>query len=89
MRHVFCLQQMSEDHRSCRISICSRVYNSPYLLANSILEKILNPTFLIGIPNRCCILELKANQYFLCNFFSMPRCQGLIAPKKVGLHEIS
>ena len=32
--------------------------------------------------NRCCILELRANQCFVCNFLSVPRCKGQIVPKK-------
>ena len=43
---------------------------------------LLNLKFVIGIPNRCCILELRTNQCFVCNFLSMPRCHGYIAPKK-------
>ena len=34
---------------------------------------LLNLKFVIGIPTRCCILELRANQCFVCNFLSMPR----------------
>ena len=34
------------------------------------------------MPNRCCILELRTNQCFVCNFLSVPRCKGQIAPKK-------
>ena len=29
-----------------------------------------------------CILKLRTNQCFVCNFFCMPRCQCQIAPKK-------
>ena len=32
--------------------------------------------------NRCCILELRSNQWFVCNFLSVPRCKGQIGPKK-------
>ena len=39
-------------------------------------------SFIIGMPNRSCILKLRTNQCFVCNFFSMPRCQCQIAPKK-------
>ena len=31
----------------------------------------------------CCILELRTNQCFVCNFLSVPRCKGQIAPKKI------
>ena len=41
-----------------------------------------NLRFMIGMPNRCCILELRANQCFVCNFLSVPRRKGQIAPKK-------
>ena len=39
-------------------------------------------SFIIGMPNRSCILKLRTNQCFVCNFFSMPRCRCQIAPKK-------
>ena len=39
-------------------------------------------SFIIGMPNRSCILKLRPNQCFVCNFLSMPRCQCQIAPKK-------
>ena len=42
---------------------------------------LLNLKFVIGIPNVCCILGLRANQCFVCNFLSMPRCQGQIVLK--------
>ena len=32
---------------------------------------LLNLKFVIGIPNRCCILELRSNQCFVCNFLCM------------------
>ena len=51
------------------------------------LLHLSNLRFMIGIPNRCCILELRANQCFVCNFLSVPRCKGQIAPKKT--HRIS
>ena len=31
----------------------------------------LNLKFVIGIPNRCCILQLRPNQCFVCNFLSI------------------
>ena len=42
---------------------------------------LLNLKFVTGIPNRSCILKLGVNQCSVCNFLSMPRCQGQIAPK--------
>ena len=30
-------------------------------------------SFMIVMPNRCCILELRANQCFVCNFLIVPR----------------
>ena len=39
-------------------------------------------SFIIGMPNRSCILELRANQCLVGNFLCMPRCKCLIAPKK-------
>ena len=46
------------------------------------LLHLSNLRFMIGMPNRCCILELRANQCFVCNFLSVPRCKSQIAPKK-------
>ena len=46
------------------------------------LLHLSNLSFMIWMPNRCCILELRANQCFVCNFISVPRCKGQIAPKK-------
>ena len=39
-------------------------------------------SFIIGMPNKSCILELRANQCLVCNFLCMPRCKSQIAPKK-------
>ena len=39
-------------------------------------------SIIIGMPNRSCILKLRMDQCFLCNFLSMPRCQCRIARKK-------
>ena len=44
-----------------------------------------NLSFVIGVPNMCCIPELKLNQSFACNFLRVPRCKGQIAPKKPPL----
>ena len=38
---------------------------------------LLSLIFVIGIPNRCCIL-----QCLICNFLRLPRCEVQIAPKK-------
>ena len=46
------------------------------------LLHLSNLSIMIGMPNRCCILELRANQCFVCKFLSMPRCKGQFAPKK-------
>ena len=46
------------------------------------LLHLLNLSFMIGMPNRSCILKLRPNQCFVCNFLSMPRCQCQIASKK-------
>ena len=46
------------------------------------LLHLLNLSCMIGMPNRSCILKLRPNQCFVCNFLSMPRCQCQIAPKK-------
>ena len=46
------------------------------------LLQLSSLSFIIGMPNRSCILKLRTNQYFVCNFFCMPRCQCQIAPKK-------
>ena len=39
-------------------------------------------SFIIGMPNRSCILELRANQCLVSNFLCMPMCKCKIAPKK-------
>ena len=46
------------------------------------LLHLSNLSIVIGMPNKCCILELRANQCFVCNFLSVPECKGQIAPKK-------
>ena len=46
---------------------------------------LCNLSFEIGMPNRSCILELRANHCLICNILSrvsVPRCQCQIAPKK-------
>ena len=50
------------------------------------LHHLSNLSFMIGMSNRCCILELRANQCFVCNFLSVPRCKGQIAPMKTQCH---
>ena len=37
---------------------------------------------MIGMPNRSCILKLRSNKCFVCNFLSVSRCQCQVAPKK-------
>ena len=32
------------------------------------LLHLLNLSFVIEMPNRCCILEVRANKYVVCNF---------------------
>ena len=48
------------------------------------LLHLSNLSFMIGMPNMCCILELRTNQCFVCNFLSELRCKGQIAPKKTN-----
>ena len=44
-----------------------------------------NLGFVIGIPNRRCIFDLRANrQCFVCSFLSLPGRQGQTAPKKTN-----
>ena len=38
------------------------------------LLNMSNLRFMIGMPNRCCNLELRANQCFVCNFLKV--CLG-------------
>ena len=45
------------------------------------LLHLLNSSVMIGMPNRCCVLELRANQCFVCNFLGVPMYQVRIAPK--------
>ena len=46
------------------------------------LLHLSNLSCMIGMLNRRCILELRANQCYACNFLCVPRCIGKIAPKK-------
>ena len=41
------------------------------------LLHLLNLNFMIRMPNMCCmlVLELRADQCFVCNFLCMLRCQ--------------
>ena len=57
-----------------------QAYHRRYCLLH--LLHLLSLSFMIGMPNRGCILKLRMNQCFVCNFFCMPRCQCQIAPKK-------
>ena len=41
-----------------------------------------NLSIMKGVPNRCCILELRADQCFVCYFLIVPRYKGLMALKK-------
>ena len=61
---------------------CSSIYCRSTWQLSSAPSPPYNLRFMIGMPNRCCIFELRANQCFLCNFLSVPRCKGQIAPKK-------
>ena len=51
------------------------------------LLHLFSLNFMIGMPNRCCILQLRANQGFVWNFLCVPRRQGQNAPKKT--HSLS
>ena len=62
-------------------SISSRSHRPPGSFPLHLLH-LSNLSFIIGMPNRYCILELRSNQCFVCNFLSAPRCKGQIAPKK-------
>ena len=46
------------------------------------LFHLSNLSFIIEMPNRCCIRELRANQCFVCNFLSVSRCKDQIQSKK-------
>ena len=54
----------------------------PIWLLSSALSPPCCLSLIIGMPNRSCILELRANQCLVCNFLRMPRCKCQIAPKK-------
>ena len=43
---------------------------------------LLNLSFTIWTPNRCCILQLRAYQSFVCNILSTPRCESQVPAKK-------
>ena len=53
-----------------------------YLAAVLCTFSTLAVSFIIGMQNRSCILKLRSNQCFVCNFFSMHRCHCQITPKK-------
>ena len=61
---------------------CSSIVCRPTWL----LSSALSPPYLSQChyrdANRSCILELRTNQCFVCNFLCMPRCMSQIAPKK-------
>ena len=74
----------TQDRQACRrrywcfsISCRSTWQSCPLYLLH-----LSNLSFMIGMQNRCCILELRTNQCFVCNFLSVPRCKGQIALKK-------
>ena len=37
------------------------------------LPHLLSLSFVIGMPNNCCIRQLRADQCFVCNFLRLPR----------------
>ena len=53
-----------------------------WLLSSALSPPFFCLSFIIGMPNRSCILELRANQCLVCNYLCMPRCKCQIAPKK-------
>ena len=58
---------------------------STWLLSSALSPSFLHIfclSFIIGMPNRSCILKLRTNQCFVCNFLCVPRCKSQIAPKK-------
>ena len=65
-----------------------RRYSCPAIACRStwLLFSALSPpfclSFIIGMPNRSCILELRTNQFIVCNFLCLPRCKSQIAPKE-------
>ena len=62
---------------------CSAIACRSTWLLSSALSPPFCLSFIIRMPNKSCILELRTNQCFVCNFLCMPRCKGQIAPKKI------
>ena len=50
------------------------------------LSSAPSPPVLSECLDRSCILELRSNQCFVCNFLSVPRCQCQVALKKTHCH---
>ena len=46
-------------------------------------------SFMIGMPNRCCILQLRANQCFICNFryHGVSRIMPFVAPGRLSFSQ--
>ena len=51
-------------------------------LLSSALSSPFCLSFIIGMPNISCILKLRTNQCFVCNFLCVPRCKSQLALKK-------
>ena len=65
-------------HYSCSSIPC----RSTWLLSSALSPPFFCLSFIIGMSNRSCILKLRINLCFLCNFLCMLRCKSQIAPKK-------
>ena len=48
------------------------------------LLHLLNLRFTIRAPNRCCILQFRAYQSFVCNLLSTPRCESQVPSKETS-----
>ena len=73
----------NQVHQACHRRYCYyAIACRPTWLLSSARSPHFCLSFIIGMPNRSCIRELRANQCLVCNFLCMPRCKCQIAPKK-------
>ena len=73
----------TQVHQACRRCYwCFYISCRSNWQLSSVPSSPVQSEFHDGMPNRCCILELRAIKCFVCNFLSVPRCKGKIVPKK-------
>ena len=63
---------------SCYAIAC----RSTWLLSSALFPTFLSQFHYRDAKCRSCILKLRKNQFFVCNFLCVPKCKSQIAPKK-------